>query len=108
MWRFVVSDFPKTFEDDHERWMFEEIQEIKRGPLELMHVRKPAFKDDTEAHFQILECMLSDHKFLLTETPSPPSRTSTFGAICSLRYSGNEIPQEFKRLRPWYHSIEGI
>jgi glutathione S-transferase len=107
VWRFVVSDFPKTFKDEHERWVFEEIQEIKRGPLELMQARKPAFKEDMEAHFQILEDMLYDHKFLLTETPSLAD-LATFGAIYPIQYSGNLIPEQFELLRAWYDSIEAI
>ena len=107
VWRYCVVDFPRTFKDDQERWVFEEIQEIKRGPLELMAARRPAFKADIEAHFQIIDDILGDHKFLLTETLSLAD-FAVFGAIYPLGYSGNELPRKFKHLQTWYGSIDRI
>lgn len=66
VWRYVVTDFSKTFKDDLERWVFVEIQEARRGPLELMQTRRSAFKADMEAHFQIIEDLLKQHTFLLS------------------------------------------
>jgi glutathione S-transferase len=105
VWRYCVADFPKTIKDDQERWVFVEIQELKRGPLELMEARRPAFKADMEAHFQILDDTLHDHKFLLADMPSLAD-FAVFGAIYPLRYSGSEIAQKFKHLRDWYGSID--
>lgn len=107
VWRYVVVDFPKTFKDDQERWVFEEIQELKRGPLELMQARRPAFKADMEVHFQILDDMLDDHRFLIAETPSLAD-FAVFGAIYPLHYSGKEIPDRFEHLQAWYSSIDRI
>lgn len=107
VWRYCVVDFPKTFKDDQERWVFVEMQELKRGPLELMEARRPAFKSDMEAHFQIIDDMLRNRKFLLTDAPSLAD-FAVFGAIYPLRYSGNEIPQKFKHLQTWYSSIDRI
>jgi glutathione S-transferase len=107
VWRYCVVDFPKTFKDDLERWVFVEIQEIKRGPLELMAARRPTFKADMEAHFQIMDRMLHNHKFLIAEAPSLAD-FATFGAVYPLRYSGNEIPREFKHLQSWYDTIDRI
>lgn len=107
VWRYVVADFPKTFKDDLERWVFVEIQELKRGPLELMEARRPAFKSDMEEHLQILEDMLADHRFLLTEKPSLAD-FATFGALSPLSYSGNSLPERFVRLQAWHKSIDQI
>lgn len=107
VWRYCVPDFPKTFKDDLERWVFVEIQELKRGPLELMETRRQGFKADMETHFQILDDMMSDRKFLLTGTASLAD-FAVFGAIYPLIYSGNEIPGKFKDLRDWYSSIDRI
>jgi glutathione S-transferase len=107
VWRYVVADFPKTFKDDLERWVFVEIQELKRGPLELVEVRRPAFKAEMEAHFQILEDMLSDHRFLLAEKPSLAD-FAAFGAVHPLPYSGNRFPEKFSKMRAWYDSIDAI
>lgn len=107
VWRYSVVDFPKTFKDDLERWVFVEIQELKRGPLELMGTRRPAFKVDMEAHLQIAENMLEDHQFLLDDKPSLAD-FAVFGAVNPLAYSGNKIPEKFTRLQTWYNSIDRI
>jgi glutathione S-transferase len=83
------------------------MQEIKRGSLELMQLRRPAFKTDMEVHFQILEGILDDRRFLLAETPSLAD-FAVFGVIYPLHYSGNGIPDKFKRLQAWYDSIDRI
>lgn len=107
VWRFSVVDFPKTFKDDQERWVFVEMQELKRGPLELMEARRQAFQADMETHFKILEDMLRRHEFLLAEVPSLAD-FAVFGAVYPLIYSGNEVQAEFKRLRAWYGAIDRI
>jgi glutathione S-transferase len=107
VWRYVVTDFPKTFKDDLERWVFVEIQELKRGPLELMQARRPAFEADMEGHLQILEGMLTQRHFLLTQKPSLAD-FATFGALSPLSYSGNTIPEKFARLQAWHKLIDQI
>lgn len=107
VWRYCVSDFPKTFKDDQERWVFVEMQELKRGPLELMEARRQAFKADMEMHFKILDEMLQGHEFLLTETPSLAD-FAVFGAIYPLIYSGSQVQGEYKRLQAWYGAIDRI
>ena len=105
VWRYVVSDFPKTFKDDLERWVFVEIQELKRGPLELMAQRRTSFKADMDAHLQIVEDMLSEHRYLLDEKPSLAD-FAVFGAVNPLSYSGNEFPEESVKLKVWFKAIE--
>lgn len=107
VWRYAVVDFPKTFKDDLERWVFVEIQELKRGPLELMEVRRPAFKAEMEDHLQIVEDMLRDHRFLLAENPSLAD-FAVFGAVNPLAYSGNRLPEKFTKLRSWHESIDRV
>jgi glutathione S-transferase len=105
VWRYAVVDFPKTFKDDLERWVFVEIQELKRGPLQLMETRRAEFKADMEAHFQIVEGMLNDHRFLLADAPSLAD-FAVFGAVSPLVYSGNSFPGKYAKLRAWYESID--
>lgn len=107
VWRYVVVDFPKTFRDDLERWVFVEMQELKRGPLELMEVRRPVFKADMESHLEILEEMLKERRFLLSEKPSLAD-FAVFGAVYLLPYSGTRIADKFAKLRTWYDSIDRI
>lgn len=104
VWRYAVVDFPKTFNDDLEKWVFVEIQELKRGPLEQMEARRPALKGDMESHFQTLEDLLSNHGFLLGDKPSLAD-FAVFGAVSPLIYSGNQFPHKFPRLRAWYESV---
>jgi len=107
VWRYAVVDFPKTFKDELERWVFVEIQELKRGPLQLMEVRRPEFKADMEAHFQIIEDMLKEHRFLISDKPSLAD-FAVFGAVNPLVYSGNRFPERFTKLSAWYKSIDHI
>ena len=107
VWRYVVTDFPKTFKDDLERWVFIEIQELKRGPLELMEARRPGFKVDMDAHLRILEDMLAQHHFLLCDKPSLAD-FAAFGAVSPLTYSGNPLPEKFAKLQAWYESINNV
>jgi len=107
VWRYAVVDFPKTFKDELERWVFVEIQELKRGPLQLMEVRRPEFKADMEAHFQIIEDMLKEHRFLVSDKPSLAD-FAVFGAVNPLVYSGNRFPERFTKLSAWYESIDHI
>lgn len=104
VWRYAVVDFPKTFKDDLERWVFIEMQELKRGPFELMQVRRAVLKVEMEDHLQIVEDMLQNHPFLLAEKPSLAD-FAVFGAINPLAYSGNRIPEKFTRLNAWHESI---
>ena len=107
VWRYAVVDFPKTFKDDLERWVFVEMQELKHGPLQLMETKRPEFKADMEAHFQIIEDMLKDHRFLVADTPSLAD-FAVFGAVNPLVYSGNKFPEKFAKLRAWYEFIDHI
>ena len=105
VWRYAVPDFPKILKDDLERWVFVEIQELKRGPLEQVEQRRPSLKADMNAHFQIVEDMLKEHQYLLAEEPSLAD-FAVFGAVNPLPYSGNKFPEEFPRLRAWFKAIE--
>jgi glutathione S-transferase len=106
-WKYIVTAIPKTFKDDLERWVFVEIQELKRGPLELMETRRPTFRKEMEAHLEIVEGMLEDHKFLLCEKPSLAD-FAVFGAINPVRYAGENFPKRFKKLHAWNRSIDRI
>ena len=107
VWRYVVVDFPKTFKDDLERWVFVEIQELKRGPLELMNLRRPALKAEMDNHLQMLEDLLQSKRFLLAEKPSLAD-FAVFGALDPLAYSGNQISEKYERLRAWHESVTDI
>ena len=107
VWQYTVPDFPKTFTDDVERWVFVELQETKRGPLRLLEARRPELKTQMENHFQILEEMLTEHRFLLDEKPSLAD-FAVFGAISPLPYSGNKLPDKLKKLTFWHDTMNRL
>ena len=72
-----------------------------------MRAKRPTLKAELDKHFRILEDMLTEHRFLLSEDPSLAD-FAVFGAITPLSYSGNTIPLEFKALGSWSRSIEQI
>ncbi|MGP8071494.1 MAG: glutathione S-transferase family protein [Candidatus Bathyarchaeia archaeon] len=107
VWQYVVPDFPKTFKDDIDRWVFVELQETKRGPLELLEARRPELKIQMENHLQILEEILAEHRFLLDEKPSLAD-FAVFGAVSPLPYSGNKLPDKFEKLAAWHDNIDRL
>jgi len=60
-----------------------------------------------ENHFQILEEMLTEQRFLLDEKPSLAD-FAAFGAVSPLPYSGNQFPDKFERLTAWYGNIDRL
>jgi glutathione S-transferase len=104
VWRYVVPDVPKTFKDDLERWVFVEIQELKRGPLEFVNQRRPALKAEMNAHLQIVEDMLKEHPYLLGDAPSLAD-FAVYGAVNPIPYSGNTFPEELPKIGAWFKSI---
>jgi glutathione S-transferase len=107
VWRWVVPDMPKTFADPMERWVFEEIQTLKRGPLELMAVRRPEFAADLDAHLALVEDLLDGRRCLLGAEPSLAD-FAVFGALSPIPYAGHEIPGRFPRLAAWHARIAAV
>ena len=60
-----------------------------------------------EKHLQILEEMLTQHRFLLDDKPSLAD-FAAFGAVSPLRYSGNDIPERFAKLTTWYDAVDRL
>ena len=107
VWQYSVPDMPNTFKDDMERWVFVEMQETKRGPLEALAANRPKLEAQMARHFQILEDMLGDHKFLIAEELSLGD-FAVFGAVSPLTYSGHNVPSNFSRLKAWHRIVESI
>ena len=107
VWRYVVADMPKVFNDPQERWIFIELQERKRGPLEIMAQRKTEFLASVEEVCGISQELLGEKNFLISQDPSLAD-FALFGALHSLKLSGNEIPRKFSILRNWHSRISSI
>ncbi|MGQ0537264.1 MAG: glutathione S-transferase family protein [Methanobacteriota archaeon] len=104
VWKYVVSDMVKTFSDPQERWVFEEMQLRKRGPLEIMATRKPEFLGGVKHVCGLAEDRLASKAYLLGDKPSLAD-FALFGALHPLGLSGNEIPKEFGALRKWHQRV---
>jgi glutathione S-transferase len=107
VWRYVVPEFAATFRDDIERWVFEEIQFRRRGPMEELKAKQPAFLADMKAHLGFLEQSLDGRDYLLADVPGVGD-FAAFGAIDPLYYIGKELPREFPKLRSWRQRVAKV
>ena len=107
VWRYVVSDAPKTFEDPRERWVFEEMQTRSRGPLEAMALRKPEFLKGIVATLQPAEERLAKTPYLLGDAPSLAD-FALYGALWPLPFTGNAVPTALPRTRRWFEQVGAL
>lgn len=107
VWRYVVADMPKIFSDPQERWIFIELQERRRGPLEILAQRKKESIAGVEEVCSLSDDLFGQKNFLITEDPSLAD-FALFGALHPLKLSGNEIPGEFQKLRNWHSRMVSI
>jgi glutathione S-transferase len=107
VWRYVVAEVPAAIEDEQARWVFVEMQERKRGPLELMAKRKKEFEAGVKEVCGLAEGVLHTNQFLLGGEPSLAD-FALYGAFHPLKLTGNEIPREFKALRAWHKRVDAL
>ena len=107
VWRYVVPEMPATFKDDVERWVFEEMQHRKRGPMEKLKARQPEFLADMNVHLGFLEASLRGSEYLLGDAPCVAD-FAVYGALYPLEHVGKDIPAEFPRLRAWYDRVAKV
>ena len=100
VWRYVVPDFGPIFKDEQERWVFEEIQFWKRGPMEALKARQPQAREDMLRHLRFVEDALERSDFLLGDLPCVAD-FAVHGALYPLRHVGKQVPRELPRLRAW-------
>lgn len=104
VWKCVVRDAVKTFEDPRERWVFEEMQTRTRGPLDAYALRKPEFLKALVRTLTPAEERLHEAPHLLGESPSLAD-FALYGALWPLPYTGNNIPRELPHLRTWFEKV---
>ncbi|MCA1812478.1 MAG: glutathione S-transferase family protein [Halobacteriales archaeon] len=107
VWRYVRPEVGVTFSDPIERWVFEEIQHWKRGPVEESKAKQPQFLADMTQHLARLETCLDGRDFLLADAPCVAD-FAAFGAIFPLTYVGQDIPREFAKLRSWNQRLAKV
>lgn len=100
VWRYVLPEMPATFKNEHERWIFEELQIRKRGSLEAVKERQPKALVELKEHLAHVETSLAQRDFILGDQPSLAD-FATFGAIEPLYYVGKEIPKDLPKTRAW-------
>lgn len=106
VWRYVVTKVPPVLRDDHERWVFEEMQVRARGPWHVLVARRDEFRADMEKHLGMVEAILDGRDGILGE----PSLADfgIYGSISPLLTVGETIPKEFPRLAGWVHRVQGV
>jgi len=93
--------------DDLERWVFEELQHRKRGPMEDLKAKQPQFLADLKQHLALLEASLDGRDFLLADQPSLAD-FAVFGALCPLGYVAKDVPRDFPKLRTWHQRVAKV
>lgn len=104
-WRYVCSDAPATFQDPRERWVFVELQERKRGSLDLMAQRKPEFLRDLVDTLAPLEARLAESSYVLGEAPSLAD-FALYGALNPLPFTGNPLPTP--QVKAWFERVRKV
>lgn len=104
VWKYVCSDAERTFQDPRERWVFIEMQERKRGPLELMAQRKPEFLKGIVSALQAAEDRLAESSYLLGREPSLAD-FALYGACYPIPYTGNKFPKELPHVEEWFQRV---
>lgn len=108
VWKYVCADAPKVVpEANGERWTFVEMQERKRGPLEVMALRKPEFHADVRRVVALAEDLLGDKPYLFGDAPSLAD-LALYGSLAPLWVTGNALPAEAKRMHAWKTRVDAI
>jgi len=104
VWRYVVTKVPPVLRDDHERWVFEEMQTRARGPWHVLEARREEFRRDMVKELARVEAMLDGREWILRK----PSLADfgAYGSLSPLFTVGERIPSEFPNLVAWAKRIQ--
>ena len=106
VWRYVVTKVPPVLGDDHERWVFEEMQTRARGPWHVLEMRREEFRKDMVTALAMIEAMLEGKDWMLG-TPSLAD-FGIYGSMSPLLTVGEKTPKEFPRLAAWTKRIQDL
>lgn len=106
VWRAVVTHIPPVLADDHERWVFEEMQTRARGPFSLLAKREEEFRADLAPYLAMVDAMLEGKGWVLGE-PSVAD-FGIFGGLSPLLTVGEKFPKELVNLRRWAQRIQRL
>jgi glutathione S-transferase len=102
----VVTEVPPFLRDDHERWVFEEMQTRARGPWHILQARKGEFEKEMVEHLEMVERMLEGRKWILGQ-PSVAD-FGVYGGMSPLLTVGRSVPKTLPGLRGWAKRIEAM
>ena len=106
VWRYAVTKVPPVLRDDHERWVFEEMQTRARGPWHALEMRRPEFFEEMRMEFGRVEAMLDGRDWVLGK-PSL-AEFGIYGSISPLITIREAIPREFSDLQAWAKRIQEL
>lgn len=106
VWRYVVTRVPPVLRDDHERWVFEEMQVKARGPWHVLERRREEFREGMVEELARVEAMLQDREWIL-EQPSLAD-FGVYGSLSPLWTVGETVPEPFARLNAWAERIRQL
>ncbi len=106
VWRYVVTKVPPVLRDDHERWVFEEMQVRSQGPWHVLEARREEFWEEVLEEFRRVEAMLADRPWILGE----PSLADfgVYGSLSPLITVGESVPDEFPMTQSWTDRIASL
>ncbi len=106
VWRYVVTKVPPILRDDHERWVFEEMQTRARGPWHVLEARRDEFRKDMMKHLAMVEAMLDGRDWILGK----PSLADfgIYGSMSPLLTVREPIPDDLPGVRAWATRIQEL
>jgi len=104
VWKFVLPDVPARLREGRERWIFVELQERKRGPLEVLALQRASLREGVVQVCMLAQDLLKDQEYLLGNEPSLAD-FALYGALHPLKFTGHEIPKEAELLRAWHARV---
>ena len=107
VWNYVLPDLPRIFHDPQERWIFIELQEAKRGPIEILNLRRHELLAGLKEICNLSQELLTAQDFLLGPNPSLAD-FALYGALHPLKVSSNRIPTQFSLLRDWHKRMDAL
>jgi len=107
VWRVVVPDVPAVLKDEVERWVFVEMQERKRGNLDLMAARKKEFLVGLHEGCSLAEDLLDGHPYLTGDRPGLAD-FAVYGALHPLKFIGSRLPRGHAALQRWHDRVDRL
>ncbi len=106
VWRYAVTKVPPRLRDDHERWVFEEMQTRARGPWHVLEMRREEFRADMEKHLAMVDAILDGREWILGQ----PSLADfgIYGSMYPLLFIGETVPSGLARLPQWVERVAAL